>query len=63
MIRICMCCDMVFGEKEPFYDRTPTHGMCNRCFKEFRLKYENHETVKQEAQNRQTMQVRLVPVN
>jgi hypothetical protein len=58
-----MFCDRVFGEKEPLYDKRQTHGICDPCFKEFRVKYENQETVKQEAQNRRTMQVKLVPVN
>jgi len=57
MIRVCMVCDMVFGEKEPFYDKSSTHGICDPCFKEFRVKYENQGTVKQEAQNRRTMQI------
>jgi hypothetical protein len=59
MTRVCMFCDMVFGEKEPLYDRTPTHGICDLCFKEFRVKYENQETVKQEAQNRPTVQTKM----
>jgi len=63
MIRVCMFCDRVLGEKKPLYDKTPTHGICDLCFEEFRVKYENQETVKQEAQNRRTMQVKLVPVN
>jgi len=57
MIRICMFCDMVFGEKEPLYDKTLTHGICDPCFEEFRVKYENQEIVKQKAQNWRTMQI------
>lgn len=57
MIRICMFCDMVFGEKEPLYDKTSTHGICDPCFEEFRVKYENQETVEQKAQNWRTMQI------
>ena len=52
-----MFCDMVFGEKEPLYDRTPTHGICNPCFEEFRVKYENQEIVGQKAKNWRTMQI------
>ena len=36
-----MVCDKVFGEKEPLYDNSPTHGICDPCFEEFRVKYEN----------------------
>jgi hypothetical protein len=58
MIRICMFCDMVFGEKEPLYDKTSTHGICNPCFEEFRVKYENQEiVVRQKAQNWRTTQI------
>ena len=57
MIRVCMVCEKVFGEKEPFYDKSSTHGICDPCFEEFRVKYENQETVKQEAQNWRTMQI------
>ena len=46
-----MFCDMVFGEKEPLYDKTSTHGICDPCFEEFRVKYENQETAEQKAQN------------
>jgi hypothetical protein len=44
-----MFCDMVFGEKEPLYDKTSTHGICAPCFEEFRVKYENQEIVEQKA--------------
>ena len=57
MIRICMFCDMVFGEKEPLYDKTLTHGICDPCFEEFRVKYENQEIVRQKAQNWRTIQI------
>jgi hypothetical protein len=57
VIRVCMVCEMVFGEKEPFDDKSPTHGICAPCFKKFRMKYENQETGKQEAQNWRTMQL------
>ena len=57
MIRVCMVCDMVFGEKEPFYDKSPTHGICDPCFEEFRVKYENQEIVREKAQNWRTMQI------
>ena len=57
MIRVCMFCDTVFGEKEPLYDKTPTHGICDPCFEEFRAKYENQETVEQKAQNWRTKQM------
>jgi hypothetical protein len=36
MIRICTSAehvgDRVFGEKEPFEDRSETHGYCPKCF-------------------------------
>jgi|GEM_PF-2450933 len=57
MIRVCMFCDTVFGEKEPLHDRRPTHGICDSCFEEFRVKYGNQGTVKQKAQNWRTMQI------
>ena len=43
MIRVCMFCDTVLGEKEPLHDKTPTHGICDHCFKEFGVKYENQK--------------------
>jgi hypothetical protein len=52
-----MFCDMVFGEKEPLYDKTSTHGICDPCFEEFRVKHENQEIVEQKAQNWRTMQI------
>ena len=57
MIRVCMFCDTVFGEKEPLYDKTPTHGICVPCFEEFRAMYENEGTVQQESQNLRAMQI------
>jgi len=41
VIRICMVCDKVFGEKEPLDDNSPTHGICDPCFEEIRATYEN----------------------
>lgn len=32
MIRVCVYCKRVFGEKEPFEDRSETHGICDECF-------------------------------
>lgn len=32
MIRVCCECNKVFGEKEPFDDRSETHGICEECF-------------------------------
>ena len=52
-----MVCDKVFGEKEPLDDNSPTHGICDPCFEEFRGKYENQEIVKQKAHNWRTMQI------
>ena len=57
MIRVCMFCNTIFGEKEPLHDKRPTHGICVPCFEEFSLKYEHQETVKQKVQNRKTMQI------
>ena len=42
MIRVCMVCKKVFGEKEPLDDKSPTHGICDPCFEEFRVKSEEH---------------------
>ncbi len=36
-----MVCDKVFGEKEPLDDNSPTHGMWDPCFEDFRATYEN----------------------
>ena len=49
MIRVCMFCNKVFGEKKPLYDKTLTHGICDPCFGDFRAKYENQEIVGQKA--------------
>ncbi len=31
MIRICAWCNRPMGEKEPFDDKSITHGMCEKC--------------------------------
>jgi hypothetical protein len=59
MIRVCMFCDIVFGEKEPLHDKTPTHGICIPCFEKFRAMYENEGAVQQEPQNLQATQIEL----
>lgn len=41
MIRVCMVCKKVFGEKEPLDDKSPTHGICDPCFDEIKVKYED----------------------
>ncbi len=33
MIRQCCICGVVYGEKEPFEDKSVTHGLCKKCFK------------------------------
>ncbi len=33
MIRICMDCKTVMGEKEPIEDKRETHGCCPECLK------------------------------
>ena len=33
MIQVCMDCDIIYGEKEPYEDRSYTHGLCPKCFK------------------------------
>jgi len=51
MIRICMYCERVLGEKEPFADNSETHGICDECLekyledesmKEYNKKYEEY---------------------
>jgi len=34
MIRICMTCKKVIGEKEPLEDKSETHGICDDCMEE-----------------------------
>lgn len=36
MIRRCCACKKVFGEKEPFEDKSETHGYCDPCFEAWR---------------------------
>jgi len=31
MIRICAWCKLKIGEKEPFQDKSETHGICGCC--------------------------------
>jgi hypothetical protein len=31
MIRVCYGCRQIMGEKEPFEDRSETHGLCDPC--------------------------------
>ena len=32
MIRVCYRCKIIMGEKEPFEDKSETHGLCEVCF-------------------------------
>ena len=32
MIRFCMICKKVFGEKKPFEDKSETTGICDLCW-------------------------------
>ena len=32
MIRRCCVCKVIYGEKEPFEDKSETHGYCDPCF-------------------------------
>ncbi len=32
MIRVCAWCKKVIGEKEPFEDKSVTHGICQDCY-------------------------------
>jgi hypothetical protein len=34
MIRVCYRCKTVIGEKEPFDDKSETHGLCDPCFEQ-----------------------------
>lgn len=31
MISVCMECKRVLGDKEPFEDKSPSHGICIYC--------------------------------
>ena len=31
MIRICMDCKKIMGEKAPYEDKRETHGLCDEC--------------------------------
>jgi hypothetical protein len=42
MVRVCMICNEVFGEKEPLEDRSETHGICDECWPK------EHERIKKE---------------
>jgi len=33
MIRVCMDCERVLGEKAPLADKRISHGLCKKCFK------------------------------
>lgn len=33
MIQVCMDCNIIYGEKEPYEDKSHTHGLCPKCFK------------------------------
>jgi hypothetical protein len=39
-----MFCEKVFGEKEPLDDKSTTHGTCDPCFEEFRVKIEQQQS-------------------
>jgi hypothetical protein len=32
MIRICIECKKNYGTKEPLWDKSTTHGLCDACF-------------------------------
>ena len=40
MIRVCCKCKKVFGEKEPYEDKSETHGFCDPCFAEWKTGWE-----------------------
>jgi len=42
MIRVCMRCKCVMGEKPPFEDKSETHGICDECWPK------EHERIKGE---------------
>jgi len=39
MIRVCIRCEKVMGEKEPLEDESLTHGICDECYDERRKCY------------------------
>ncbi len=32
MKRVCSYCKKVYGEKEPYEDKSETHGACDKCY-------------------------------
>ncbi|MGD0917018.1 MAG: hypothetical protein ABSB22_11230 [Thermodesulfobacteriota bacterium] len=32
MVRICIECKKVYGMKEPLWDPSTTHGLCDACY-------------------------------
>jgi len=38
MIRVCGWCGKELGEKEPLEDRSITHGMCDECVENARIR-------------------------
>ena len=42
MIRICSYCKIVMGEKEPFEDKSETHGICEKCMKKVKKQIDEY---------------------
>ena len=40
MIRVCMICKQIFGEKKPFEDKRETTGICLPCWPAEKAKLE-----------------------
>lgn len=47
LIRQCVVCGDIFGEKEPIHDKSVTHGYCPGCFKEEMKKLERRIAMKE----------------
>ncbi len=53
MIIVCCVCKKNQGEKEPFEDKTKTHGLCEACYKSKMKELENFDS--ETTSNRQRM--------
>jgi hypothetical protein len=48
LIRICCVCGKIFGEKEPYEDKSYTHGLCDECFKKEIEKIKKYQKEKED---------------
>ena len=56
-----MDCEIIYGEKEPYEDRSYTHGLCPKCFKVRLEEIEGRRELKKVERRLTNMPIRVRP--